>query len=81
MTYKDVAQQIDFLSPCKSPGHNNIFPKDSKELKEVLINPLVYFFYKSLLKAIVPEELKLSNITLIFKKKRRQAVCRQLQTD
>ena len=64
----DLATYIEKINNNKTPGPDNIYPRELKELKNVLINPLSKVFNDSLSTGKVPADFKIANITPIFKK-------------
>ena len=63
-----LAKYIDNINNNKTPGPDNIYPRELKELKNVLINPLTKMFNDSLSTGKVPSDFKIANVTPIFKK-------------
>jgi len=64
----DLSTYIDKINNNKTPGPDNIYPRELKELKNVLINPLSKVFNDSLSTGKVPADFKIANVTPIFKK-------------
>ena len=56
---------IHKMKPNKSPGPDNIGPK---EVAEILTDPLVHIFNLSLTTGVVPDKLKIAKIIPVFKK-------------
>ena len=59
---------IDELRCDKSSGADNIGPHLIKDNKFILCEPLTYIFNLSLIKGIVPDQLKIAKVIPIFKK-------------
>ena len=66
--YEEVALNIERLLANKSPGPDSIYPVHLKMLEDELVKPLTMIFNKSLEEGIVPKDIRMANITPIFKK-------------
>lgn len=64
----DLTAYIDNINNNKTPGPDDIYPRELKELKNALINPLSKVFNDSLSTGKVPADFKIANVTPIFKK-------------
>ena len=65
----DVSFYINKLKTTKSPGPDNIYPIELKELRDVIVKPLTHVFNESVRNSVVPEDFKLANVAPIFKKR------------
>ena len=65
---RDIDLFIDRLNNNKSPGPDELYPRELKELKEVIRRPLTKILNDSLQTGTVPGDFKLANVTPIFKK-------------
>ena len=68
VTKEIVEKEIDRLKKFKSPGPDEIYPLVLKECKEIISEPLVAVFKKSLDSGEVPIMWRQANVVPIFKK-------------
>ena len=69
ITKEIISKKLHELNINKSPGPDNMHPKELKELASVLIDPLFIIFNISLRLGKIPSAWKLAAITPIFKNK------------
>ena len=68
-TIKDVEEQLHLLDPSKVVSHNNIPPKHLKS-SSVICAPILHSLMVKLIEdKTFPDELKLANLTPVFKRK------------
>ena len=65
----NVKNVIKVLDPNKATAHNNIPPKILRQNAEVTANILQLLFNNAISNCEFPENLKLTNVTPVFKKK------------
>ena len=80
ITEDKVEKLISQLKPSKSRGPDNFHSKLIKETAKELKKNLTITFKKSVDEGSIPEILEKSNVTAIFKKRRREK-SRELSTD
>jgi hypothetical protein len=68
ITTKAVRKRLASLKPNKVPGPDGINPRLLSELSDVLAEPVVIIFRKSLNSGIIPDEWRTATVTPIFKK-------------
>jgi hypothetical protein len=68
---EEVIKLIKELSPDKAAGSDGIHARTLKIAAPFIIEPLVHIFNQSILQATVPENLKISKVIPIYKKKER----------
>ena len=68
LTKEIVMKEIDRLKKFKTPGLDEIYPRILKECKEIISEPLVNIFRKSVDSGEVPSLWRQANVTPIFKK-------------
>ena len=68
MSLSDTEFEIRLLNPKKATTHNNIPPKILKSSFEVTINVLHRLFNEAITKGVFPDNLKLADVTPVFKK-------------
>ena len=66
----DIKNEIKGLTPNKAATHNNIPRKILRQSAEVTANTLQLLFNKAISNIEFPENLKLADVTPVFKKKR-----------
>ena len=64
----DIDFFIDKLNNNKTPGPDELYPRELKELKDVIRHPLKQILNESLKTGVVPNDFKIANVTPIFKK-------------
>ena len=65
----DIKNEIKGLNPNKATTNNNIPPKILWQSTEIITNTLQLLFNNAILNSEVPENLKLADVTPVFKKK------------
>ena len=70
----DVMSQLNKLKLDKSPGPDMLHPRVLHELREVLAKPLTVLFNQSLQQGILPDDWKMSTVTAVFKKGRKDNI-------
>ena len=65
----DIKNEIKGLNPNKATTHNNISPKILRPSAEVTANTLQSLFNKEMPISEFPENLKLADVTPVFKRK------------
>ena len=65
----DIKNEIKGLNPNKATTHNNIPPKILRQSAEVTANTLQLLFNNAISNSEFPENLKLADVTPVFKKK------------
>ena len=65
----DIKNEIKSLNPSKATTHNNIPPKILRQSAEVTGNTLQLLFNNAISNSEFPENLKLADVTPVFKKK------------
>ena len=66
-----MVREIDKIKKFQSPGPDEIYPKVIKECKEIVSQPLVNIFRKSVDLGEVPSMWRQVNVVPIFKKRNR----------
>ena len=66
-----VVREIDKIKKFKSPGPDEVCPRVIKEYKEVVSQPLVNIFRKSVDLGEIPSMWRQANVVPIFKKRNR----------
>ena len=64
----DIELEIRLLSPKKATTQKNIPPKILKSSSEATVNVLRRLFNKTITKDVFPDNLKLADVTTVFKK-------------
>ena len=64
----DIELEIRFLIPKKATTHKNIPSKMLKSSSEVTVNVLHRLFNETITKGVFPDNLKLADVTPVFKK-------------
>ena len=64
----DIELEIRLLSPKKATAPKNSPPKILKSSSEATVNVLRRLFNKTITKDVFPDNLKLADVTTIFKK-------------
>ena len=72
ITEEKVLEKLKGLKVDKSPGPDGLHPRVLKEIAEEIVEALVVIFQESLEAGRVPDDWKVANVTLLFKKGRRQ---------
>ena len=67
-TDEDIIDKLKKLNPTKSPGPDGLRPRVLKETANVIGQPLVYIFTKSMKEGRVPDDWKNGHVTAIFTK-------------
>lgn len=67
-TAHDIEGKVKKLKACKAAGPDSYLPRVLKEVSEQLVPHLLVIFNRSLEVAAVPNDMKLANVTPIFKK-------------
>ena len=65
----DIKNKIKGLNPKKATTHNNITQKILRQSAEVTANTLQLLFNNAISNSVFPENLKLADVTPVFKKK------------
>ena len=65
---EEVRKKMPELSPSKSPGPGNLYPRPLKEMSAVLDKSLAMLYQKTLKTGRIPSDWKLAEVTAIFKK-------------
>ena len=65
----DIKNKIKGLNPNKATTHNNIPPKILRKSAEVTANTLQLVFDNAISNSEFPENLKLADVTSVFKRK------------
>ena len=65
----DIKNEIKGLNPNKATTHNNIPPKILRQSAGVTVNTLQLLFNNAISNSEFPENLKLADVTTVFKKK------------
>ena len=65
----DIKSEIKGLNPNKATAHNNILPKILWKSAEGTVNTLQLLFNDAILNSEFPENLKLADVTPVFKNK------------
>jgi len=73
-TEVDVHKQLSTLKIDKSPGPDLLHPRILYELRDVLVSPLTQIFSQSMSQGILPEDWKMSTVTPVFKKGRKDSM-------
>ena len=68
MSLSDIELEIRLLNPKKATTHKNIPPKILKSSSEATVNVLHRLFNETVTKGVFPDNLKLADVTLAFKK-------------
>ena len=68
VTPKAVQDKLSKLNPNKAQRPNQVLPRALKELSEQLAKPLCILFNKSLESGLIPDDWKVADVTVIFKK-------------
>ena len=68
LTMNDIREKLNRLDTSKSPGPDGIHPRVLFELREFILKPLLIIFQTSWETNKLPEDWKLANISVIFKK-------------
>ena len=74
VTRELVVREIDKMKKFKSPGPDEVYPRVIKECKEVVSQPLVNIFRKSVDLGEVPSMWRQANVVPIFKKGNRALI-------
>eukprot|EP00061_Rhincodon_typus_P002130 g16686.t1 len=67
-----MLEKLNGLKVDKSPGPDGLHPRVLKEIVEEVVETLVVIFQESLESGRVPEDWKIANMTLLYKKGVRQ---------
>ena len=73
-TNSEIEKIISSLKNNKSPGPDNIGPKIIKSIADIVTEPLSFIYNMSFAKGIVPHQLKISKVILVYKKGNRNSV-------
>ena len=65
----DIKNQIKGLNPNEATTHNDIHPKIVRQSVEITANTLQLLFNNAISNSEFPENLKLTDVTPVFKKK------------
>ena len=68
LTDDKIKEALRSLKPNKSPGYDNISSSVVNETSDIFFTPLKYIFNLSLQQGILPQNLKISKVSPIFKK-------------
>ena len=68
MSLSDIEFKFGLLNPENVTTHNNIPPKILKSSSEVASNVLHRIFNEAVSKGVFPDNLKLADVTSVFKK-------------
>ena len=68
MSLSDIELEIRLLNPKKATTHKNIPPKILKSSSEATVNILHRLFNETITKGVFPDDLKLADVTPVFKK-------------
>ena len=68
VSLSDIELEIRLLNPKKATTHKNIPPKILKSSSEATVNVLHRLFNETTTKAVFPDNLKLADVTPVFKK-------------
>ena len=68
LTDDEIKETLRSLKPNKSPGYENISSSVVNETSDILFTPLKYIFSLSLQQGIFPENLKIANVSPIYRK-------------
>ena len=68
VSLSDIELEIRLLNPKKATTHKNIPPKILKSSSDVTVNILHRLFNETITKGVFPDNLKLADVTLAFKK-------------
>ena len=66
----DIINEIKGLNPNKATTHNKIYPKILRQSAEATANTLQSLFNNAISNSEFPENLKLADLTPVFKKRR-----------
>ena len=67
LTEDEVEKELLKLNPKKSTGYDNFSPKVIREIASLIKRPLTSIFNKSFSTGIIPDKLKISVVTPIYK--------------
>ena len=67
ITENEMQTEINLLKQNKSPGYDGINSKVIKVIGKELSKPLTHIFNTTFITGIIPDQLKIALITLIFK--------------
>ena len=73
-TEVEVKKQLCNLKIGKSPGPDLLHPRIIHELRDVLVSPLTTLFTQSMNQGILPNDWKMSTVTPVFKKGRKDVI-------
>ena len=68
VSLSDIELEIRLLNPKKATTHKNIPPKILKSSSEATVNILHRLFNETITKGVFPDDLKLADVTPVFKK-------------
>ena len=68
VSLSDIELEIRLLNLKKATTHKNIPPKKLKSSSKATVNILHRLFYETITKGIFPDNLKLADVTPVFKK-------------
>ena len=68
LTDDEIKEALRSLKPNKSPGYDNISSSVVNETSDIFFTPLKYIFNLSLQQGILPENLKIAEVSSIYKK-------------
>ena len=67
VSWSDNELEIRLLNPKKATTHKNIPPKILKSSSEATVNILHWLFNETITKGVSPDDLKLADVTPVFK--------------
>ena len=68
LTDDEVKEALRSLKPNKSLGYDNIYSNVVNEISDIFFTPLKFIFNLSLQQGIFPENLKIAEVSPIYKK-------------
>ena len=68
VSLSDILLEIRLLNPKKATAQKNIPPKILKSSSEATVNVLHRLFNETITKGVFPDNLKLADVTPVFKK-------------